>query len=333
MKNLSYYLMSYLTQYLPLEKGCSDNTIATYRYCFIMLLRFLQQERVQAADVSFEHLDMKTVVVFLDWLEKHEKCSVQTRNNRLAAIRSFAQYVSIQEPQYLYLYQQMKAIPTKKFSNTLINYLTVKEVRDLLASVGMDVPGGLRNVAMLSLLYDSAARVQEVCDLKISDINITQCTVTIQGKGKKVRCVPLMKSTIKILSHYLRYANTGNVGKELAPLFPNRSGQKMTRAGLSYIFKKYSTITCPSNAGSIHPHCLRHSKAMHMLEAGVPLYYIRDFLGHSSIQTTEIYLRGSRAQIKQTLENVSGHDVIPQPEKMSWQNSADLYHWLRAMGK
>lgn len=332
MKSLSYYLMSYLTQYLPDEKGCSANTIATYRYCFLLLLRFLKQDGNQTACGDFDRLDMRTVISFLDWLKANCKCCIQTRNNRLAAIRSFAQYVSAQDPEYLYLYQQMKAIPTKKSPTTLIDYLTMEEVRTLLSSIDTGTANGLRNAAMLSLLYDSAARVQELCDLAISNVDVMKCTVTLTGKGRKTRCVPIMKRTVQLVSSYLKHMNS-TAAEAAAPLFPNRTGNKMTRAGVAYIFGKYVEIARLPRFNNLHPHCLRHSKAIHMLDSGIQLYYIRDFLGHSSIQTTEIYLRVSQTQIRAALENLNGNTAIPRSKKMPWQKPGDLYGWLCALGK
>ena len=195
---------------------------------------------------------------------------------------------------------------------------------------------GRRNIVLLSLLYDSGARVQELADLKVGDIRIASpSTVKLMGKGDKTRIVPLMKPMSKLLNHYLQENNLIEPHTFDYPLFRNRSKDKLTRAGIAYIVKKYACTAIKEAPGlfpdKLSPHCFRHSKAIHLLQSGVNLIYIRDFLGHVDIQTTEIYARIDGEMKRKALEK-SNNNVVSS-EMPEWQNNANLMNWLKNIGK
>jgi len=331
--DFSYYLTSFLKIYLPGEKGASENTILSYRDTFILFLTFLKDSKnIPAENITLEIITKDIIVDFLDWIENQRKCSITTRNIRLAAIHSFFRYLQYQNPENLQEWQKILSIPVKKTEKKTINYLTLDGIKLLLEMPDQSLKSGQRNLAILSLMYDTAARVQEIIDLTPSNIRFDKpYTVKLIGKGKKTRIVPLMEPTFEILK---RYMNTNDLLKDYAneyPLFFNSRKEKLTRAGVNYILKKYSN-SAKEKAPTLIPdqiscHSLRHSKAMHLLQAGVNLVYIRDILGHSSVQVTEIYARADSRQKRKAIEEAYT-DVSPE-EKPQWQNNDDLLIWLK----
>lgn len=218
----------------------------------------------------------------------------------------------------------------KKHEKPIIPFLTEDELRTLLAQPDPSTQQGLRDLALISLLYDSGARVQELIDLRIMDIRLVNpAMVTLTGKGRKARMVPLMKDTCKLLDTYMRNYHLG--AKPLtSPLFFSKTGQPLTRYGVTYILKKYAS-TASLKCEKISPHVLRHTKAMHLLRAGVNMIYIRDFLGHVDISTTDIYARID-AEMKRKVFEEKVPNFIPN-KAMPWEENEDLMQWLTQLGK
>jgi site-specific recombinase XerD len=190
---------------------------------------------------------------------------------------------------------------------------------------------------MLSLLYDTGARVQELADLTLGDVRLSSPTVIrLKGKGNKVRLVPVMTPTEKLLRGYLEEHDPNYAVHHGYPLFCNRDGKKLTRAGIAYILKKY--VVQAQSLGSIplqtvvSPHVLRHSKAMHLLQSGVNLIYIRDLLGHADVSTTEVYARADE-RFKREALMLAYPSPSPETEETAWQKDADLIDWLKNLGK
>ena len=289
------YMSKYLTEYLPGIQGVSYNTIASKRDAYILLLKYLDDtQNIKAEDVDIPLLSRETIIKYLEWLEKSRGSSVSTRNIRLAAIKSLFSYIQTQTPDYIYQCQQILSIPRKKEPGHTLEYLTVEGIKSVLNAVETSSRTGLRDLTLLSLMYDSAARVQEIADLSVNDFRAEKpSTLRLTGKGSKTRIVPLMSTTSDLVSKYISIYHPSYRGEYNVPLFSNRKKEKLTRAGIAYILKKYIKIAREKQPDlipeTVSPHGLRHSKSMHMLQAGVPLIYIRDFLGHSEISTTEIY--------------------------------------------
>ena len=289
------YMSKYLTEYLPGIQGVSYNTIASKRDAYILLLKYLDDtQNIKAEDVDIPLLTRETIIKYLEWLEKSRGSSVSTRNIRLAAIKSLFSYIQTQTPDYIYQCQQILSIPRKKEPGHTLEYLTIEGIKSVLDAVETSSRTGLRDLTLLSLMYDSAARVQEIADLSVNDFRAEKpSTLRLTGKGSKTRIVPLMSTTSDLVSKYISIYHPSYRGEYNVPLFSNRKKEKLTRAGIAYILKKYVKIAREKQPDlipeTVSPHGLRHSKSMHMLQAGVPLIYIRDFLGHSEISTTEIY--------------------------------------------
>lgn len=326
-------LTSYFSTYLPETCGVSPNTCNSYRDAFKLLLLYFQEEKgVPANSIELRMLNRNLASDFLDWLEVQRKVSVTTRNQRLAAMKAFAHYVQYRNPEYLENCTDIIAMRPKKHEKPVIPFLTEEELKALLAQPDPSTRHGLRNLTLLSLLYDSGARVQEITDLKLKDIRLTNpAMVTLTGKGRKARQVPLMKETCKLLDAYTRNFNL-NSEPLTSPLFFNQKGQALSRYGITYILKKYvSQAELDSDTRKISPHVLRHTKAMHLLRAGVNMIYIRDFLGHVDISTTEVYARID-AEMKRKVFEEKVPNFTPNTT-MPWEEDKDLLQWLTKFGK
>ena len=333
--NLAKYMSRYLAEYLPGIQGLSYNTIASRRDSYMLLFLYIKNVRNLHPDrIEIPILDRELILMYLEWLENERNSSVATRNIRLAAIKAFFSYVQMHTPDYIYQCQQIQAIPRKKEPENNLEYLTVDGILAILESIDVSTPFGLRNLALLSLMYDSAARVQEVADLSVNDFRLEKPhTLRLTGKGNKTRIVPIMSKTAHLIDKYIMEFHPNHKQEYKVPLFYNREGQKLTRAGIAYILNKYVTIARQRNPisipGTVSPHGFRHSKSMHMLEAGVPLIYIRDYLGHSEISTTEIYARCNSDQKRKAIEAVCPE--IARQEVSVWQEDSSLMEWLQSL--
>lgn len=326
-------LTAYFSTYLPLTCGVSPNTCNSYRDAFKLLLLYFQEEKgVPANSIELRMLNRNLVSDFLDWLEAQRKVSVTTRNQRLAAMKAFAHYVQYRNPEYLENCTDIITMRPKKHEKPVIPFLTEDELKALLAQPDPSTRHGLRDLTLLSLLYDSGARVQEITDLQLKDIRlINPAMVTLTGKGRKARQVPLMKETCTLLDTYIRNFDL-NSEPLTAPLFFNKKGEALSRYGITYILKKYvSKAELDGSARKISPHGLRHTKAMHLLRAGVNMIYIRDFLGHVDISTTEVYARID-AEMKRKVFEEKVPNFTPNTT-MPWEEDKDLLQWLTQFGK
>lgn len=334
--DFAYYLSGFFIKYLSERKGASVNTVQSYRDTFILLFRFLQDiysipaEKIELLTIQKEHIEK-----FLEWLEKERGCSVGTRNVRLSAIHSFYKYMQYELPDHLDLWQEILSIPKKKEIQNVMNYASLEGIQLLLKMPDQKTPTGRRDLALLSLMYDSGARVQEIVDLNAGMIRVlSPATVKLIGKGRKGRIVPLMDAQLKILKSYMKEHRLLLPENSMRPLFVNQQGERLTRAGIGYILQKYVKMA-HAESPDIFPkkfscHCMRHSKAMHMLQSGINLVYIRDFLGHTSIQTTEIYAKADSAQKRKALESAY-EDIMPKTQEAEWQTNQNLLEWLKKL--
>jgi len=335
--DFSKNLTNFLTSYLPGEKGVSKNTIVSYKDTFILFLTFMKDEKGILADkLMLKQVNKENVVVFLEWIEEKRHCCAATRNVRLAALHSFFQYLQYQSPENLLEWQRILSIPVKKTEKTSISYLSLEGIRLLLEEPNRSTRNGRRDLALLSLMYDSGARVQEIIDLTPSMVRLdVPCTVKLIGKGNKARIVPLLEVQVKFLKAYMVERKLLEPHANLYPLFSNSRREKLTRAGVNYILEKYAKQARLKNPALIPEkmscHRLRHSKAMHLLQSGVNLIYIRDILGHTSVQVTELYARTDSRQKREAIEKAYT-DVTPK-ETPSWLANDDLLEWLKSFPK
>jgi len=331
--DFAWHLTGFLSKYLPGQRNLSSNTIASYRDAFKLFLIFCEVEKKKKVDrLKLADISRELVVEYLVWLEEQRRCSISTRNQRLAAFRSFFHYVGSSAPETLLVCQKILSIPMKKNAQQIMSYFSPEGLRLLLEQPDTSTRQGRRDHAMLVLLYDCAARVQELADLCVRDVRLENpATVTLRGKGRKTRIVPLTSKTVSILKHY--FHEKGCLGKSASldfPVFMNSRQLKLSRAGIAFILGKYVEAARRINEGSIpqtvSPHSLRHSKAIHLLRSGVPLIYIRDFLGHVSVTTTEIYAKVDAEERRKALE--CAYEVPSQNLVPDWEADKDLMTWL-----
>lgn len=331
MTDFSRYLHKFLTQYLPQERGASSNTIDTYRYTFILFLEFVKSEKnIKPDKYKIELFTRNIVIEFLEWIEKNRNCSISTRNNRLACLLSFARFLSFEYPDYLNNYSEILSIKQKKGSTETVNYLEIDGMKLLMEQPDKNSDRGYKDYMILFLLYETGARVSELTNIRLGDFHkVKPYYIKITGKGNKERIVPLAKEVITEIDKYIKRLELDNNSLDHL-LFSNSRNEKYTRAGISEILKKYVTKARKKNdrmiPAKVSPHVLRHSKAMHLLQNGVNLVYIRDFLGHSSIQTTEIYAKAN-SKVKQEAIEKAYTNIYPS-EQPKWENKSTL-EWLK----
>jgi site-specific recombinase XerD len=323
-----HHLSAFLLEYLPRIRGYSPNTVMAYRDAFVTLLRYLKDIRhIPVESVSFDDLTRNSIEEYLKWLSECRNLSASTCNQRLAAIKSFFRYVAYSAPEFTAQASSIIAIDKRKTAQKQIPYLSLEAI-GLLLDKAADI--GIRQLALLSLLYDTGARVQEISDLSIDDFqNKRPHTIKVIGKGRKARIIPLTPQVAKIVSQYMGRCRQGFAGGD--PLFVNRDGDAIGRAGIAYILNSCADIARVERPdlipSSITPHMLRHSKAMHLLDNGVNLIYIRDFLGHSSVMTTEIYAKANPEHKRRALENAN--IKIIKGSRYKTKEKKDLLNWLK----
>lgn len=329
--DFAQYITDYFTQYLAGTKNLSTNTIASYRDAFIILLKFMNNTySIKPEKLGIRDFSPDRIKEFLNYLEAELGNSISTRNQRLIAIHSFFRYIGTQNPEYMFLSQQILAIPEKKKEQKLVRHFETSQVKELLSAPDTHTSRGRRDQALLCLLYDSGCRVQELADIKVCDIRLTvPAQVTVTGKGRKTRAVPLTSETKEIIASYIKENHLEQAAKQDTPLFYNCHGDKLTRQGITYILKKY---TDPIGLADASPHILRHSKAMHMTESDINPIYIRDFLGHTDLKVTQIYSKTSVEMKRRALDKLKGTDVIPKETKKDWRNDKKLMDWLNSLG-
>lgn len=324
------YLAAYLSKYLPTQQGASTNTIKSYRDSFIVFLRYCRDVlRIKPEKLIMQMLTCKMLVDYLLWLEEKRGCSISTRNHRLTTFHAFLRYVSVENPEHLNICNDLLKIELKHAPVKTMEYLTIDELKTIFSQPDIRSADGKRDLAVLTLLYDSGARVQELIDLKLRDIRYNSpATVKLTGKGNKARIVPLMPDTAKIISDYIRFFLLSEAEQYL---FFNRKKEKLSRSGVEFIISKYVAMansrTNSLSVKKVSPHVFRHSKAMHLVQANVNIIYIRDLLGHSSVQTTEIYAKADSDAKRKALEQAS-KNIVPQT-KFTKAKEDELLDWLK----
>jgi len=334
-----YYLTQFLSQYLPGEKNSSRHTIQSYSLTFKLLLSFMEHEKGLSPErLSMTHLRREPIIEFLDWLESTRNCGITTRNQRLVAIHSFVRFVQKRSPENLFEFQQILNIPDKKCVKTIVPFLTGDEMKILLSMPNPSSNSGFRDMVLLTVLYDSAARVQEIIDLKVKDLRIDKpAIIALHGKGQKTRHVPILEKTQNLLRTYLQRIpkNTGTSDGDQY-LFVNQKQQQLSRWGISYIINKYVDMARLSDGFnvrfSVTPHVFRHSKSVHLLQSGVNIIYIRDFLGHSDCSTTQIYAKADTETRRKVLE-AAYVDILPANNLPNWSDDKNLMDFLSSLSK
>lgn len=329
--NFAYNLERFFLSYLPNRRCVSKNTITSYRDVFKIFLRFLSDEKnCQPNRIKMGDFTRENILDFMKYLVDVRKVSQRSRNQRLSALYSFVHYLQFEYPESLSQWQKILSIPICKCGKPQMQYLTIKQIELLMRTVGKY--GNHRDKAIILLLYDTGARVQELVDISFGDLSLVNpATLILHGKGNKTRVVPLLNTTVRILKSYIDEIEPANLSH---PLFRNRNGEAFTRFGVMYILKKYAKLASREDIkipDKLTPHMLRHSKAMHLLEAGCSVIEIQRLLGHSDIRTTTIYAQTNVEMIRKSLEKVSYSYVQDSRKKKDWQKSKKLMAFLNSL--
>jgi site-specific recombinase XerD len=331
--DFAVFLRRFLTAHLAGLRGCSPNTIVSYRDAFKLLICYFRDERsISPERLTLELIDAAAITGFLDWLRTSRHNSASTSNQRLAAIDSFFTWMQSQDPARMACCQDILAIPARKHDRPAVTHLSTGQTRQLLTLPDRSTRRGRRDTTLLATLYDSAARVQELADLTVRDLRLDDpAMASLTGKGRKTRHVPLDTNTAALLTAYLAERHLDSPGRDDHPVFFNQHRCKLSRGGIAWILRKYQArATDPALANArLSPHILRHSRAMHLYDAGVPLPYIRDILGHVDLSTTEIYARASTEAKRKALEAV--YDDLVTADLAEWNQDPELLSWLASL--
>ena len=332
--DFALHLKAYLAHYLPLQRNASIHTISGYRYAFVLLLRYCESHcGLSLQKLKIEDIDPALILAFLDHIVEECHSSASTRNHRLAALRSFFAYLQTQSPEHWSQCQRVLAIPLQRVAQSEPTYLSTDALTALLDQPDRRTRQGRRDAMLLSLLYDTGARVQELIELRLDAVILSEpARVKLTGKGRKTRLVPLMPATAAALRDYLDELSENGTVLGSTHVFSSQRGTAFSRWGIRHLIRRYSDSAreCYSDfPANVTPHCMRHTKAMHLLQAGNPSIVIRDILGHADIKSTEIYARADMEMKRRALEN--SPNLVEPSVSHSWHKEPDLMNWLNSL--
>ena len=325
-------LKSFFGTYMTQLKGMSRHTCASYRDSLKLLLIFVARQREkEVVDLSIENLGIDEIIAFLEHCEAVRRNCVGTRNIRLSAIHSFFRHVATVYPEYLSQSQRVLSIPFKRSATRTVDYLEFEEVNAVLDAIDRNSSGGRRDYALLALMFNTGARVQEIVDLKGTDLQLTKpAQVRIWGKGCKERICPIWPETVTVLYDYLEERRI-DIRQPLT-VFINHLGSPLTRFGVRYILAKYvakASYVIPSlGKKRLHPHSIRHSTAVHLLKSGVDPASIARWLGHANLTTTNKYAIMDLEMKRDVLSRTK--PINHENHKHSWKRP-DILAWLESL--
>jgi integrase/recombinase XerD len=326
--SLAPLVEAFFTELLQQQRRASAHTIAAYRDTFRLLLRFAEKRLAKAPlDLLLGDIDARFVAAFLDHLEKDRGNCARTRNARLAAIRSFFRFAASREPAHGALILRVLAIPQKRFDRDLVTFLSLAEVDALLAAPDRSTWLGRRDHALLLVAVRTGLRVSEFTGMRVQDCVFgSGAHIRCRGKGRKERCTPLGRETVRVLRAWLK--ETGATGSDV--VFPSRRGTQLSSDAVERLLAKHletATRACPTLARKhVTPHTLRHTTAVHLLEAGADPAIIALWLGHESVETTQMYLDADLAMKERALArsappHVGRHRFRPKDSLLAFLES------------
>lgn len=328
-------LNRYFNDYLINDRSSSPKTIETYRYAFIQLIDYLEtQKSIKPENIKMRDVSRDNIIEMLSWLENSKKVSIATRNQRLAAFKSFAGFLRYEKPEYIEETVRIQSIKLKRFFKKDISFLKPEGIKLLLSQIDQSNRNGRRDYTMFTLMYTTGIRVSELIAIRACDVSLNSPkTLIIHGKGSKIRYVPIVKQIAPILGKYMK-DNRYLLPQKLDDyIFKSHTGDKFTRQGVNYLISKYAkkarNIEPHLIPEDCSPHKIRHSTAMSLVEEGVDMIAIRDLLGHSSVQTTEIYAKMSAAKSRSAIEAAS-KEIVPKEDAL-WETNYDIKEWLKGM--
>lgn len=327
-------IRDFLTIYLPKQKSASPHTIKSYRNVLNLLIDYtLTSLNCLITEISFEAITRKHIEEFLEWLQKHRNCSVSTRNQRLASLKSFYSYAANRDVTLVAYFQELEKIPTKKSEkNQEIKYFSEEALKSILEIPSQQNKREFRNLFFMILLYDTGARNQEILNIRLKDMHntATEPYVILFGKGKKTRLVPLMEKTINHYEKYLHLYHPDGSNEDFL-FYTLRKGEKgsMSPDNVEKFIKRYGQLAQEVNQDvprNLHPHMFRHSRAMHLYRNGMPLPLLAEWLGHAQLETTMIYAHADTKMKQDAIEKATSalNPLNTAEFSINWQDDEEM---------
>ena len=326
-------LRGFFTDYLPRQKAMSPHTVQSYRDGLKLLLQFVAGAKADPSQLVVEQFTVEQITAFLHDLETRRQNSARTRNVRLSAIHTFFRYLGAHYPQHLAQAQRVLSIPFKRTISREIQHLECEEIQAVLQGIDQRTVDGQRDFVLLTLLFNTGARVSEIVNLQANDLRLTPPTsVLLRGKGRKERVCPLWPETTRALQKYLEVQSIGI--QESRHVFHNSRGYPLTRFGIRWILQKHVRLAAghiPAlKRKRLHPQSWRHSTAIHLLRSGVDLSTIAHLLGHASVNTTNKYLTLDLEAKQQALSK--SKPILPSIRRPGrWRSERNLIRWLESL--
>ena len=325
-------IRGFLTVYLPKQKNASPNTVKSYRETLNLLLKFLEEKKkIPLHKASFSDLDHRALGDFLDWLENERQCGISTRNQRLMTIKSFFKYAVLVDATQTSIQMEAQKVPVKKSTPAIVEHLSQEGLKRLLAQPNTKNDRGLRDQVLMILMYDAALRCQEILDIKIGDVNLNAASpcVLVTGKGRQPRSVPITAKTAEHVKRYIQKFHSWQSGRQDDYLFYtilHRERRQMSCDNVERLMKKYGKSAqkeCRDIPEKVHPHQLRHTRAIHLYRDGMPLAFISEFLGHANISTSQIYAYADPETKRAAIKKARGEELISTPDAL-WQSDEEM---------
>ena len=329
---LGAIVRDFFTDHLPRVRGMSPHTIHSYRDSLVLLLRFLSgRSKRPVAELDLKDLDPPGILAFLSYLERERKNGAATRNVRLSAIHALFRYVASRNPEHLGLAQRARSIPFKRAAQRAIDYLEREEIESILKTIDRATPKGRRDYALLATMFNTGSRVQEIADLRASDLQLTKpFQVRVFGKGRKERYCPLWPQTAAVLRAFSKERNLDL--RSEARVFLNHRDEPLTRFGIRYILgrrlDRTSEVIPNLRKKRLHPHSMRHSTAVALLKSGADLSTISHYLGHASLTTTNRYAKVDLEMKRKAIARVL---PITHRSRTPWGKSPTILNWLESL--
>jgi site-specific recombinase XerD len=331
--DFAHALNRYFNDYLINDRGSSPRTIESYRYAFIQFIVYLEtQKNIRPENIMIRDVNRNNIVEMLSWLEKDRNVSASTRNQRLAAFKSFATYLRYEKPECIEETVSIQSIKLKTVLKKDISYLKPEGIKLLLSQINLSTENGYRDYTMLTLMYTTGIRVSELIAIRGCDVSLSNPkTLVIHGKGNKIRHVPIVRQLVPIIGKYLK-DNRRLLPQNLDDyIFKSHIGEKFTRQGVNFMISKYAEKAREKEPALIpkdcSPHKIRHSSAMSLIEEGVDLITIRDLMGHSSVLTTELYAKISTTKSRSAIEAAS-KEIVAKEDAL-WETNSNIKEWLK----
>ena len=326
------YVRDFLLVYLPKNRCFSPNTVKSYRDCIQLLCTFMKVEKEMAiSEITFDDLDQVMIGEFLSWLGEKRNCGTSTQNQRLAALKSLFKYAAQRDISLMASYLELSKVPLKRAPGSRVPYLSENALEALLQQPNEKTRLGIRDRFFMVLLYDTGARIQEILDLRLLDLHLHDAVpcIYLTGKRGKTRAVPLLSKTVRHLELYMwHFHRQKPPNREDLLFYTVIKGNigKMSPDNVSCFLNRYARSArqlCPEIPERVHPHLFRHTRAMHLYQAGMPLSYIKDFLGHASVNTTDVYAAADLKMMRQALEKAYVNDDAFRDAPL-WQDNEIL---------